>query len=77
MPALSRFCPAKDHSCAGGLSGDHRRDQVVHQRIMIRPGTNAGEPAFEPAKFLAAEMLGMFFQQHDAKNFFFQNFAGK
>jgi hypothetical protein len=77
VPSILRFRPAEYKSSSRGLGSNHRRDQVMHEPVVVCPTADPVEPGLEQPEFGVPKLSGNSLQQEDAEDFFFQHMAAK
>ncbi len=71
-PAIRRFRPPKNFAATVRIGSHHRRQQIMHQRVVIRPTAHTVEPGSEELEFIVAEILRLFFEQENSEYLLFQ-----
>ena len=77
VPVISGLRPAKNMFCTPAICRYHRRNQVVHQRIVVGPTPDAPQPGFEKLELLIIEFAGQSFQKEHSKVLFIEHLARK
>jgi hypothetical protein len=77
MPAIRRLCPPKHRFRPRRFRRHHRRNQRVHQSIMIGPTADAVEPRFKKLEFGIATLRSQILEEENARNLLFQYRAGE
>jgi len=77
MPAVGRLCPAENIFGSTRFCGNHRADEIVHKRVVVRPVADSRQPGFKQAELGIVEFVGQVLQQEYRGVFFFVYIAGE